>query len=128
MKRIQTSQAPQAIGPYSQAIVVGNTVYCSGQIAIDPTTGEVIRGDVEAQTHLALKNLAAVLRAAGSSLNHVAKTTVFLKDMDDFPRVNAVYAEHFGTHRPARACVAVATLPKRVDVEIDAVAIVADQA
>ena len=119
---VQTDQAPGAIGPYSQAISVDGWVFCSGQIPIDPTTGELVEGDIGAQTDQVLKNLAAVLKAAGTSLARVVKTTVFLADMGDFVGMNEVYAKHFGDHRPARAAVAVRTLPKNVDVEIEAVA------
>ena len=124
MQRIHTSNAPAAIGPYSQAMVFNGIVYCSGQIAIDPATSQLIDGDVVAQTHLVLKNLRAVLEEAGSSMSQVIRATVFLRDMADFPAVNEVYAQHFGAHKPARACVAVAGLPKDVDVEIDAIAAV----
>jgi len=119
---IATDAAPGAIGPYSQAMKVDGWVFCSGQIPIDPATGEMVDGDVAAQTHQVLKNLAAVLEAAGGSLSSVIKTTVFLADMGDFVAMNEVYAQHFGDHRPARAAVAVRTLPKNVDVEIEAVA------
>ena len=119
---VHTDAAPAAIGPYSQAIIANGMVFCSGQVAIDPATGQVIDGDVTAQTHLVLRNLAAVLKEAGSSLDLVVKCTVFLKSMDDFAAMNAVYAEHFGGARPARAAVEVSRLPKDVDVEIDAIA------
>jgi 2-iminobutanoate/2-iminopropanoate deaminase len=119
---VKTDKAPGAIGPYSQAISVDGWVFCSGQIPIDPATGQVVEGDVGAQTDQVLKNLAAVLEAAGATLARVVKTTVFLADMDDFGAMNEVYARHFGDHRPARAAVAVRTLPKHVDVEIEAVA------
>jgi 2-iminobutanoate/2-iminopropanoate deaminase len=122
MKRIHTPEAPAAIGPYSQAIVANGMVYCSGQIALIANSGELLNGDVVAQTHLALKNMKAVLLAAGSDLDQVIKATVFLTNMEDFPAVNAVYAEHFGSHKPARACVAVVGLPKGVNVEIDCIA------
>jgi 2-iminobutanoate/2-iminopropanoate deaminase len=101
---------------------VDGWVFCSGQIPIDPATGELVEGDIAAQTDQVLKNLAAVLKAAGASLARVVKTTVFLSDMGDFVSMNEVYAKHFGDHRPARAAVAVKTLPKNVDVEIEAVA------
>lgn len=127
MKPVKTPNAPAAIGPYSQAIIANGMVYCSGQIALNPDTGELLFGDVTDQTHLVLTNLAAVLEASGSSLDKVVKATVFLKDMADFPKVNAVYAKHFGNHKPARACVEVSCLPKNVDVEIDAIAIIKDQ-
>ncbi|TNE91840.1 MAG: hypothetical protein EP330_03835 [Deltaproteobacteria bacterium] len=124
MKRVSTDKAPAAIGPYSQAIVANGMVFCSGQIAIVPETGALLEGDVSAQTRLALANLAAVLDAAGSSLGQVVKTTVFLKNMDDFSAMNAVYGEAFGDHRPARAAVEAARLPKDVDVEIECIALV----
>jgi 2-iminobutanoate/2-iminopropanoate deaminase len=119
---IKTDQAPGAIGPYSQAVAVDGWVFCSGQIPLDPNTGELLEGDIGAQTDLVLKNLAAVLAASGGSLSNVVKTTVFLEDMDDFGGMNEVYAQHFGDHRPARAAVAVRTLPKNVSVEIEAIA------
>lgn len=119
---VATKDAPQAIGPYSQAIRAGGFVFTSGQIAIDPATGNVIEGDVAAQTDRVMKNLAAVLAAAGSSLSRVVKTTVFLKSMGDFGTMNEVYGRHFGSHRPARSTVEVARLPKDVLVEIDVVA------
>ena len=119
---IHTPDAPEAIGPYSQAVVVDEWVFASGQIPIDPATGELIDGDVAAQTQQVLSNLAAVLREAGSSLSNVVKTTVYLADMGTFTEMNAVYAEHFGNHRPARATVQAAGLPKAVDVEIDVIA------
>lgn len=125
---IETDQAPKAIGPYSQAIRVGNAVYCSGQIPIDPATGEVQHsdGDVGRQTIRVLANLAAVIAAAGGTLTHVVKTTVYLKEMNDFPAMNEVYAKVFGDHKPARATVEVSRLPKDVRVEIDAIAILPD--
>ena len=119
---VATKDAPQAIGPYSQAIKASGFVFTSGQIAIDPSTGNVIDGDVAAQTERVMKNLAAVLMAAGSSLQRVVKTTVFLKSMGDFGTMNEVYGRHFGSHRPARSTVEVARLPKDVLVEIDVVA------
>lgn len=124
LKRIQTNGAPAAIGPYSQAIVTGGLAYCSGQIALDPSSGEVVPGDVAEQTEQVLRNLSAVLGAAGSSLAQVAKTTVFLADMADFSAMNEVYARHFGEHRPARATVAAAGLPRGVRVEIECIAVV----
>lgn len=119
---VATKEAPQAIGPYSQAIKAGGFVFSSGQIAIDPATGNVIQGDVAAQTERVMKNLAAVLTAAGSGMHRVVKTTVFLKSMGDFATMNEVYGRHFGNHRPARSTVEVARLPKDVLVEIDVVA------
>ena len=119
---VETDRAPSAIGPYSQAMSVDGWVFCSGQIPIDPATGELVDGGIGVQTDQVLKNMAAVLDAAGASLSRVVKTTVFLADMGDFVGMNEVYAKHFGDHRPARAAVAVRTLPKNVDVEIEAVA------
>jgi 2-iminobutanoate/2-iminopropanoate deaminase len=119
---VHTDRAPRAVGPYSQAIVTDGWVFCSGQIPLDPATGEMALGQVREQTDLVLRNLAAVLEASGSSLHHVVKTTVFLTDMDDFAAMNDVYASHFGDHRPARATVQVAALPKGCSIEIEAVA------
>ncbi|MBX2799079.1 MAG: RidA family protein [Myxococcales bacterium] len=124
MTVIETSDAPAAVGPYSQAIVANGFVFCSGQIPLDPATGELLTGDVAAQTRLVLSNLSAVLRAAGASLRTVVKCTVYLKSMDDYAAVNAVYAEAFGEPHPARAAVEVARLPKDVSVEIAAIAVV----
>ncbi len=123
MDYVNTQKAPRAIGPYSQAVVAGNTIYTAGQIALDPETMELAEGDVASQTDRVLRNLAAILEAAGSSLNHVVRTTVYLVDMADFPAMNEVYSRHFGDHRPARSTVAVAALPRGARVEIDAVAI-----
>lgn len=126
MHRVLTDDAPAAIGPYSQAVVAGGVCYCSGQIAMDPATGELVgEGDVTAQTRQVLSNLEAVLVAAGASLGTVVKCTVFLKSMDDFAAMNTVYAEVFGDSRPARAAVEVSRLPRDVRVEIDAIAMVA---
>ena len=122
LRTVHTDDAPAAIGPYSQAVVTDGWVFCSGQIPIDPATGDLLEGDIQAQTDRVLKNLRAVLEAAGSSLSSVVKTTVFLADMDDFRSMNEVYARHFGDHRPARAAVEAAALPKRVTVEIECVA------
>jgi 2-iminobutanoate/2-iminopropanoate deaminase len=123
MNFIVTDKAPQAIGPYSQATMVGNVIYTAGQVALDPTTMQMVGPDVAQQTSQVLKNLAAVLEAAGSGLAHVVKTTVFLADMADFAAMNEVYARHFGDHRPARSTVAVRALPKDARVEIDAIAL-----
>ena len=120
-KIVYTSNAPEAIGPYSQAVVTGNLVFTSGQIAINPASGAVEATTIEAQTEQVCKNLSAVLEAAGSSLDMVVKTVCFLADMNDFAAFNAVYATYF-TGKPARSCVAVKTLPKNVLVEIDTVA------
>jgi 2-iminobutanoate/2-iminopropanoate deaminase len=125
-KVIQTEKAPNAVGPYSQAIVANGFVFASGQIAIDPATGELIMGGTGQQTRRVLTNLGAVLEAAGSSLDFVVKAGVFLQDMNDFDEMNAVYAEFFKKPFPARAAVQVARLPKDVKVEIDAIAILKD--
>ena len=114
--------APAAIGPYSQAVVVDGWVFCSGQIPIDPETGDLIQGDIKAQTEQVLMNLSSVLEKAGSSLRGVVKTTVFLSDIDDFGAMNEVYARHFHDHRPARAAVQVGALPKLCSVEIECIA------
>ena len=119
---VETDGAPHAIGPYSQAVVADGWVFCSGQIALDPADGEVVGGDVSLQTDRVMKNLTAVLQAAGASLATVVKTTVFFVDMADFTAMNEVYSRHFGDHRPARATVAVAGLPRGVRLEIECVA------
>ncbi len=121
-KVISTDRAPQAIGPYSQAIQVAEQLFVSGQIALDPATGEVQLGDVESQTHLVMQNLKAILTAAGGSLESIVKCTIYLKDLGNFAAVNDVYGSYFKTAPPARATVEVSGLPKDVDVEIDAVA------
>jgi 2-iminobutanoate/2-iminopropanoate deaminase len=121
---IKTNSAPAALGPYSQAIKVGEFVYTSGQVAIDPATGEFIGGGIAEQTERVLKNVAAVLEAAGSSLDQVVKTLVFLADMDDFTAMNEVYAKFFTGAPPARSTVQAARLPKDARVEIEAVAVV----
>lgn len=121
---IKTSNAPAALGPYSQAIKVGDFVYTSGQVAIDPATGELIGGGIAEQTERVLKNVAAVLEAAGSSLDQVVKTLVFLADMDDFAAMNEVYGRFFTGAPPARSTVQAARLPKDASVEIEAVAVV----
>lgn len=122
LSAVHTDEAPEAIGPYSQAVVSDGWVFCSGQIPLDPRTMELVQGDVQVQTERVLTNLRAVLEAAGASMSTVVKTTVFLADMDDFQAMNRVYAGHFGDHRPARAAVQAARLPKGVDVEIECVA------
>ncbi|MDQ7041948.1 MAG: Rid family detoxifying hydrolase [Sulfurimonas sp.] len=125
MKLVQTNDAPSAIGPYSQAVVANGIVYTSGQIALTPEgSDELLSEDVVVQAVRVMKNLEAVLLEAGSSLDSVLKTTIFLADMDSFALVNEVYSEAFGAHKPARATVAVKTLPKNALVEIDAVALV----
>lgn len=119
---ISTDNAPAAIGPYSQAVAVGDLLFLSGQIAIDPTTGDLVSGSIEQETRQVMDNLRAVLTAAGASCNDLVKTTIYLVDMGDFARVNAVYAEYFAASPPARATVQVAALPKGVSVEIDGIA------
>ncbi|MEX2283143.1 MAG: RidA family protein [Gemmatimonadota bacterium] len=123
LKRIQTDNAPQAIGPYSQAIVYGNLVFTAGQIPLDPRSGELVGGDIRTQTQRALENVNAILEAAGASLQTVIKTTVYLSDMGEFTAMNEVYTAHFGEHKPARSTVQAARLPKDVKVEIDAIAV-----
>ncbi len=121
---ITTENAPQAIGPYSAGVKAGNLVFTAGQLGIDPKSGEFVPGGIEAETRQALKNLSAVLEAAGTSLANVIKTTVFLRDMDDFGAMNAVYAEFFTADYPARSAVQPACLPKNGAVEIEAVAVI----
>ncbi len=124
---VSSDKAPKALGPYSQAIRVGDFVFCSGQAGIDPATGQLVKGGIDAETRRVLENLSAVLEAAGSSLKQVTKTTVFLTNMDDFKTMNAIYAEHFGTPPPARSTVQVARLPAGACVEIEAIALVGRQ-
>ncbi len=119
---IQTTGAPAAIGPYSQAVVAGGVLYTAGQIPMDPTTGQMVDGDVVAQTTQVMANLTAVLKAAGAQWTDVVKTTVYLKDMGDFPRMNEVYSAALGEARPARSTVQAAALPRGVLVEIDLIA------
>jgi 2-iminobutanoate/2-iminopropanoate deaminase len=125
---VRTADAPAAIGPYSQAVVVGvgsqKMVFCSGQIALDPASGAMVEGGVEAQTRQVLANLGAVLEAAGATFGHVVKTTIFLASMDDFATVNAIYGERFVQDPPARATVQAAKLPRGALVEIDAIAVI----
>ena len=123
MKQITTEKAPAAIGPYCQAMVHGDMVFTSGQIALDPVTGEVVGNDIVSQTKQVMANLTAVLEAAGTSAENALKTTCFLADMDDFAAFNTVYAEVF-TGKPARSCVAVKTLPKGVLVEVECIAVI----
>lgn len=125
MEKISTEKAPKAIGPYSQAIVQGNMVYCSGSIPLNPQTMKIESWDVESQTEQVLKNMSEVLKAARSDLKKVLKTTVFLKDMNDFQKMNAVYERYFDGHAPARSTVQVAKLPMDVLVEIECIAEVA---
>ena len=120
---IHTDNAPKAIGPYSQAVKAGNMLFVSGQVPVVPETMEIVEGDVKAQTAQSLKNVQAILAEAGLDFSHVVKSTVFIKDMNEFAQINEVYAEFFGENKPARACVEVARLPKDVKVEIEVIAI-----
>ncbi len=123
LRVITTEGAPKVIGPYSQAIVAGDLIFCAGQVGLDPKTGELVSGDIREQTRRALDNLAAVLAAAGSGLDRVTKTTVFLSDLAEFGAMNEVYAERFGAHRPARSTVPVGALPRGSRVEIECIAV-----
>ncbi|MGE0126777.1 MAG: RidA family protein [Blastocatellales bacterium] len=123
MESIQTERAPQAIGPYSQAIKANGFIFASGQIPLDPATMKIVEGGIQEQTEQALENLKAVLDAAGSSLDRVIKTTVYLADMNEFAAMNEIYAKYFSAAKPARATVQVARLPRDVKVEIDLVAL-----
>lgn len=122
MKVIATKNAPAVVGPYSQAIDCGNTVYCSGQIPLDPQTGAVVEGGLEAQAHQMFRNVKAVLAEAGLGLENVVKTTVFMTDLGQFGALNAIYAEYFAEPYPARSCVEVSALPKGVLVECEVIA------
>ena len=122
LEPVHTDKAPAAIGPYSQAVKAGNLLFCSGQIALDPKSMQMVGDTAAAQAEQVLKNLAAVLAGAGSSMQHVVRTTIFLTSMNDFAAVNEVYGRHFGNHKPARATVAVKELPKNGLVEIDCIA------
>lgn len=119
---VRTENAPEPVGPYSQAVVVGNLVWTSGQIGIDPQTGKLVSGGIETETEQVLKNLVAVLAAAGSGLDRVIKTTIFITDMNEFARLNAIYARYFQEPYPARSTVQVSALPKGAAVEIEVVA------
>lgn len=119
---ISTTKAPAAIGPYSQAVKLGNMIYTSGMIPLVPETMQIVEGGVQAQARQVLENLKALLESVGSSLDNVVKTTVFIKDMNDFPKINEIYAEFFNEKQPARSCVEVARLPKDVLVEIELIA------
>jgi 2-iminobutanoate/2-iminopropanoate deaminase len=121
-KQILTTDAPDPIGPYSQAILTGDTLFCSGQIALNPSTGAIVDGDVSAQTEQVLKNIGAVLSEAGFRFNDVVRITVFLVDINDFSKMNETYSRYFGDVKPARSTVAVAALPRGARVEIDAIA------
>ena len=121
-RTIQTELAPAAIGPYSQAIRIGDFLYTSGQIALDPESGMFLSGEIEEETEQTLKNISAILQAGGLSLENVVKTTVYLSDLNHFSRMNQVYEKYFSKNKPARSCVQVAALPKRAKIEIDAIA------
>ncbi|MGV3488438.1 MAG: RidA family protein [Tuberibacillus sp.] len=123
MKATHTPNAPAAIGPYSQGVIVNNLFFSSGQIPLKPD-GELVAGDIESQVHQVFANLKAVLQSAGASLETVVKTTVYIRNMDDFPKINEVYGTYFSNHLPARSCVEVSKLPKDADVEIEVVALV----
>ncbi len=122
LRTIKADGAPNAVGPYSHAVVAGDYVFCSGQVPLDPATSELVTGDIAVQTNRILDNLAAVLAAAGSGLDRVVKTTVFLADIGDFAAMNDAYAKRFGDHRPARSTIGVAALPRGARVEIECVA------
>lgn len=119
---INTQKAPQPIGPYNQAVAAGGFLFISGQIAIDPTSGDLVTADIVAETHLVLKNLKAILSEAGLTFDHIVKTTIFLSDMDNFGKVNEIYGSYFTGNFPARETVEVSVLPKNVNVEISAIA------
>ena len=121
---IQTKNAPAAIGPYAQAVRVGNLIFTSGQLPVNPTTGELLTDDIQAETRQCLENVKAILEEAGSSLDHAVKLTVFIKDMNQFSKINEVYATYFPGDKPARSCVEVARLPKDVNIEIEAIAVI----
>jgi 2-iminobutanoate/2-iminopropanoate deaminase len=123
LKVVSTEQAPKALGPYSQAVKANGFVFVSGQIPIDPASGEILRSSMTEQTNQVLRNISNILKEAGSSLDNVVKTTVYLKDMNDFDEMNKTYSEHFSSTKPARATVQVGRLPKDVSVEIDAIAV-----
>ena len=123
LRAVQTDKAPKAIGPYSQGIVAGDLVFCAGQVALDPKSGEVVSGEIREQVRRVLDNLAAVLDAAGSGMDRVVKTTVFLTDFAEFGAMNEIYAERFGAHRPARSTVQVSFLPRGARIEIECIAV-----
>jgi len=122
LKALYTDKAPAAVGPYSQAIQTGNLLFISGQLPINPSNGELVQSSIEEETKMCLENAKAILEEAGTSLEKVVKVTVFIKDMNQFGRINEVYGEYFTNHKPARACVEVARLPKDANVEIEMVA------
>ncbi len=123
LKRVETPHAPAAIGPYSQGIIVNGMLYTAGQIPLDPKSMELVAGGIEEQTEQVMKNLAAILEAAGTNLQSVVKTTVFLHDMGEFTAMNKIYEKHFGAHKPARSTVQAARLPRDVKVEIEVIAV-----
>ncbi len=123
IRSVASPGAPNAVGPYSQAIASGDLVFCSGQVPLDPATGALVEGDIAVQTRRVLDNLAAVLAAAGSDLAHVVKTTVFLADLSDYDGMNEAYAQRFGDHRPARATIQAGKLPRGAKIEIECIAV-----
>jgi len=124
IEAIKTAKAPQAIGPYSQAVVLENLVFCSGQIPLDPNTGQIVKGDVQAQTHQVIKNIKSIIEAAKTDLDHVVKTTVFLTNLQNFNEMNKIYGEYFNKIFPARSTVQVTGLPRGAMVEIEAIALI----
>ena len=123
METIHSDDAPKAIGPYSQAVKAGNVIFTSGQVSLDPKTGQLVGGDFAAQARQVFENLSAVLRAGGAEFRNVTKATVYLADLADFETLNAIYAEYFGSHKPARTTVQVAALPRKAALEIDLIAV-----
>lgn len=123
LKFIATDKAPAAVGPYSQGVRAGNIIFTSGQLPVDPETGEVSKGDIKKETRLCLESVKAVLEAEGASLENIAKVTVFVTDMNNFGTINEIYAEFFNGHKPARSLVQVSQLPKGADIEIEAIAV-----
>ncbi|CAK7069333.1 reactive intermediate/imine deaminase [Tissierella sp. P1] len=124
LRFLSTEKAPSAVGPYSQGVKSENIIYSSGQLPIDPETGELSKGDIQKETRLCLENVKAVLEAGHANIENIVKVTVFVTDMNDFSKINEVYAEFFGDHKPARSLVQVAALPKGADIEIEAIAII----
>ncbi|NLW40755.1 MAG: RidA family protein [Tissierellia bacterium] len=121
---ISTDKAPAAVGPYSQGVKAGNLIFTSGQLPIDPETKELSKGNIEKETRLCLENVQAVVEAGGGSLKDIVKVNIYITNMDDFPNINKVYEDFFQDHKPARSCVQVAKLPKDVDIEIEAIAVI----
>ena len=119
---ISTSEAPDTVGPYSQGVIAGGLVFVSGQLPLEPETGDIVKGSIEEKTHRVIKNVQAVLEAAGTTLTNVVKTTIFLSDLNDFMAVNKVYAQYFKTHLPARSTVQVSALPKGAEIEMEVIA------